>query len=312
MNQYRVGHIFTRCFLQKRLVLSDSVEVLPLPATGTSGAIHDARRLLQAVGFSFTSRNLQATLANFDKTGAAVCVTFEDVSARTFAAAIESVQPAAERIAGALAVVSANPAVPLCAFAENPHDSGVNFYIPNDRIIRHGTNIAGFLDAVPDQISRAEGDAKFALLLRLFQASLREPELDYRMLFQLILLEEASDRETGTFAELMREFAVRHGFVGDLDAVAAEVGVTLPAGKDVVDVLVKLRNSAAHNGRIDAESLIEFGGGWVVPLLADKTKLHKLVTDALRYMFCALVGHTRDLMATKVTGDFTIQFGGDE
>jgi hypothetical protein len=89
---------------------------------------------------------------------------------------------------------------------------------------------------------------------------LREREIDNQILFQLVLLEEASDLETGHFAERLRKFAERTGFLPDLAAIAGECGVTLPSGKDVIDLLVKLRNASAHNGNISEASLKEYGG----------------------------------------------------
>ncbi|MCK5887579.1 MAG: hypothetical protein KAG70_13920, partial [Alcanivorax sp.] len=65
---------------------------------------------------------------------------------------------------------------------------------------------------------------------------------------------------------------------------------------------------AAHNGNISEQSLREFNGDWVVPVVHDKKKLHKLITEAVRYMFCCLVGHTRDNMAVKVTESIEIRF----
>jgi hypothetical protein len=151
-------------------------------------------------------------------------------------------------------------------------------------------------------------DDKYAGLLRLYRGSLREREIDHQLLFQLILFEEASDEETGSFAERLRSFAERHGFVADLTAVALESGLTLPEGKDMIDVIVKLRNAAAHNGRIDANSLSQYNGEWAVPLLSDKPGLHRAVGEAIRYMFCALVGHTRNAKATLITGSLEFRY----
>lgn len=306
--QFRVGHIFTRCFVQKEVRLDDVSRVVPLFPTGFSGEIHDSRDLLSQARFSFTRADLERTKANFGPTGHAVLVELSQIEAADFGAAIESTEDRAQCIAGSISVLSANPAVPLCSFAEASGASGVKYYLPQDRVIRHGTNIGGFLDAVQDQATRAEADPKYELLLRLFRASLRESDPDHRLLFQLILLEEASDGESGSLADRIRGFADKHGFTGDLDVVASQAGIQLPTGKDTVDLLVKLRNCSAHNGFLSKEGLEEFGGGWAVPFLADKQKLFILLTEALRYMFCALVGHTRETMATKVTGSTEIKF----
>lgn len=232
---------------------------------------------------------------------------FSDVEANSYALAIESIELQVATIAGALAVVSANPALPLCAYAKGAPGNGVKFYIPNDRVIRHGTHIQdgpllhGFLDVLPDLEKAASSDSKLALLLRLYQASLREPEPDYQILFQLILLDEASDNEPGTkFAARLRSFGERHELKADLDNVAIELGFAFPDGKDIIDVLVTLRNAAAHNGKIDEESLRQRGGDWVAPLIQDKPRLHNLIGEALGYMFCCLVGHNRDAKATTL------------
>ncbi len=101
---------------------------------------------------------------------------------------------------------------------------------------------------------------------------------------------------------------MKEGFLADLEMIAGECGINLPAGKDVVDLLVKLRNASAHNGNISEASLREYGGEWVVPILSDKEKLHKLITEALRYMFCCMVGHTRDKMAVLISTPIELRF----
>ncbi len=293
MATYEVCFIFNRCYVQKRVELRENVSIIPLAPTGFTGDIHDARRLLNQLSFRLTRLDLERTIKHFAATGPSVAIRFSDVEADSFQSAIEQCEENADAAAGSLAVLSANPAIPVCAFARSTGDSGVKFFIPPDRQIRHGTNIAGYLDAVPEIERHAREDPKFGLLLRLYRASLREREIDNQILFQLILLEEASDEETGTFAERLRHFADRHGFSGDLAVIAAETGIVLPPGKDVIDMLVKLRNAAAHNGRIDEESLRNYKGEWVIPLLADKARLHRVIGEAIRYMFCALVGHTQ-------------------
>ena len=308
MRTYTVGFIFIRCHLQKRVVLSDGAEAIPLGRTGFRGEIHDIRSLLSAAGFDFTRPNAEATLKNFHDTGHCTLYRRTSIEAASFIEAIERCEPDAAAAAGSLAVISANPALPFCAYASNPKDSGVKFFIPSDRKIFHATNVAGYLDALPAIENRARQDSKFAVLLRLYQASLREREIDHQILFQLILLEEASDQERGPFAERLRIFAQKHSLEGDLNLVAKECGLSLPMGKDMIDVLIKLRNSATHNGRIDEVSLKEFNGEWVVPLLHNKSALHKAINEAIRYMFCALVGHTRDKMATLITGPFEMRF----
>ena len=305
---YKVGFIYTRCFLQKEIEFSDSIRVKPLAATGFAGEIHDSKKLLEAQRFSFTGKNLKTTLQNFSKTGKSVVVEFDQVEAKDFIQAIESKEEEAENIMGAVAVVSANPGVPLCAYAKSNGNSGTKFFIPPDRIVSHGTNIPGYLDSINDIEKLAQTDPKISLLLKLFRASLREKEIDNQILFQLILLEEASDGEDGSFAQRLRSYAEKIGFDGDLGIIATECGVILPEGKDVIDLLIKLRNSAAHNGVINESSLIEYKAKWAVPIVQNKESLHKLMCEALRYMFCCLVGHTRDKMAIKVSGPLEITF----
>lgn len=308
MPRYEVGFILVRCHVQAPLKLGDGIEAIPLGATGFSGDIHTARKLLTSVGFSFTAKNIEATLKNFQDTGHAALLKMPPVEAASFQEAIEQTEASIDSALGALAVVSANPVMQLCAFAKSPLDSGVNFFIPPDRKILHATNIGGFLDALPDIEAAAKSNPKLNLLLRLYRASLREQDVDYQLLFQLILFEEASDGESGTLAQRVRAFLKKHGVIGDLNVVALDCGLSIPSDKDMVDVIVKLRNAAAHNGKIDAESLKENGGEWVVPLISDKTKLHKAVGEAIRYMFCALVGHTREAKATLVEGSLDLRF----
>jgi len=309
MRPYRVGFIYTRCFIQKRIVLRPGVQVIPLSPTGFSGDIHDSRSLLGQAGFSFTRKDIENTLENFKDGGQSVVVKFENLEAKGYISAIENVEAESEAIVGALSVTSANPGIPLCAFAGSDKDSGVKYYFPPDRIIKHGTNIHGYLDAIPDIEQKARNDAKYSLLLKLYRASLREKDIDHQILFQLILLEEASDSEVGSsFSERLRNFSEKNDFSGDLAAIAAECRLSLPPDKDVIDVIVKLRNAATHNGKIDEAGLREYKGGWVIPLLSDKPKLYKVIGEAIRYMFCSIVGHMRDVKATKITGNFEVRF----
>lgn len=250
------------------------------------------------------------TVRHFAQSGHSVLVSVSGVTARSFDQAIEAFEEDAENVVGAISVASANPSVPLGAYASSRYDQGVKFFVPPDRIIRHGTNVPGYLDALPEVYAQAKVNPKLALLLRLFRASLRERDTDHQILFQLILFEEASDGEEGEFAQRLRSFTERHGVAGDLDRISQDFGIELPDGKDVVDLLVRLRNAATHNGDISPASLREWRGEWVVPFLQDKERLHRVITDALRYVFCALVGHTRDKMAVGISGpdSFGIRF----
>ena len=308
MANYEIGFIYGRSFIQKQLDGFSNCSAVPLHPTGHAGEIHNVRRFLEGIKFPFTRKDLDRTLANFSDTGHCTLLKFSGIEAQNFAGAIESKEQEADNVIGAICVASANPATPLCAYAKGGAGNGIKVYVPNDRKIRHGTNVPGFLDALPEIERRAQVDTKFALLLRLYRASLREREIDNQILFALILLEEASDLEAGSFAERLRQFAEHTGFLPDLAFIASECGVALPSGKDVIDLLVKLRNASAHSGNISEASLREYGGGWVAPILADKEKLHKLVAEALRYMFCCMVGHTRDRMAIKISAPFELRF----
>lgn len=307
--EYEVGFIYARLFIQKEIVFHANVKAVPLLPTGLKGMLHDMRGLLGQARFDFTSHNLKDALEQYANVENCVLIEFNKIEADSFITAIEDSYSQAEDIVGSLAMLSANPGVALCAFARSKGDSGIKVYAPlEDRVIYHGTNIGGYLDAVPDLGAAAQRDAKLSLLLKLFRASLREREIDNQMLFQLILLEEVSDGERGAFAQRLRTFSKNIGIDGDLNAVAGECGITLPEDKDVVDLLVKLRNCAAHNGVINEASLREFNGEWAIPTISDKPRLHKFITECLRYMFCCLVGHTRDTMATEVCGNFTARY----
>jgi hypothetical protein len=301
MPEYEVGAIFTRCFVQERLDIAPDTYVEPLSSTGFKGEIHNSRALLDRAGHHVTRDFVDRAIEHFKNAGQSVCVHFSRVDAPTHRAAMAAKEEESERIAGALAVLSVNPAILLAMFARGKDDpGGVEFKFQNDPIIRHGTNVHGYLDAIPDLCSLASSNPKIALLLSLYRASLRETDVDKKMLFQLILLEEASDDTSGSLGQRLAAFCDRYGVRGDLDAIAAEIGIALPAGRTIVDALVKLRNAAAHNGAITEAGLRDFGGEWVVPLLADKAKLHRLIVNAVRYVFAVLCGHSREETATKV------------
>jgi hypothetical protein len=180
---YRVGVIYTRCFIQKSIDFDASVRVFPIPSTRSSGIIHEARASLAYCNFPFSRADLETTLRQFAQTGPTVCVEFRSWEASTFDHAIDAALPVAEAAASAAAVVSANPAVPLCAYAQGLVDSGVKLFAPIDRHIQHGTNVHGFLDGLAPLKDGALASAKLALLLRLYRASLREPEIDNQLLF---------------------------------------------------------------------------------------------------------------------------------
>lgn len=299
--KFRVGYIYGRSYIQKKFVVSGCV-ISPLAPTGFAGEIHDVRKKLNSVGFNYSRKDLDARLNECKDFGHCTLVEFFDIEAPNYVEAIEGRATEAEDIIGAVSVISANPAVAFCAFAQSAKESGIKFFTPSDRRIMHGTNVPGYLDALQNLVDGAKTDAKLSLLFKLFRSSLREREIDNQILFQLILFEEASDNEHGVFGDRLRKFSEKIGFLGDLTIIARDTGVTLPEGKDVIDLIVKLRNAAAHNGNISEESLKEFNGDWVVPIIKNKEQLHKLITEAIRYMFVCLVGHTRDKMAMKITG----------
>ena len=118
MNAYRVGFIYTRCFLQKKIVMGDAIEIVPLARTGFAGSIHDGRRLLKLSKYQFPHTELNKALERFKHTGQSVLVSFDGVGVKTFQLAIESRFDEAEHVIGAVCVVSRNPAVTICAFAK--------------------------------------------------------------------------------------------------------------------------------------------------------------------------------------------------
>ncbi len=144
MSTYKVGAIFTRCFIQKELAIRDGITVIPLGPTGSSDDIHATRRLLESAGFPFSRMDLEKALANFQQAGHSVLLEMTPVDAKSFQDAIDTAEKDAHSIAGALSVISANPVVPVCTFARSSADSGVKFHIPNDRIgagVRHNSRI---------------------------------------------------------------------------------------------------------------------------------------------------------------------------
>jgi len=302
MARYVVGRIYTRCFVQREMAISPEIAVEPLPATRHKGSIFDGKDLLERAGHPITRKVVEQSLANAAAAGAAVCIRFRNIEAADAPTAMKNTEAHGDVIAGALSVLSVNPAVPLVTFCSRSDgsDGAIHWEFPNDPIISHGTNIPGYLDVVPALVAKALVDPKVALLLSLYRASQREPDADKKMLFQLILLEEASDVETGTLAARLTSFFVKHGVLGDFDAIAAQAGLELPAGKTLVDALVKLRNSAAHNGEITEQTLRDGSAEWLIPLIANKDGLHRLVGEAIRYTLAVLAGHSRDLKALAI------------
>ena len=182
MANYEVGFIYGRSFVQKQLDCFSNCTAIPLRPTGHAGEIHNIRHLFEAIGFPFTRADLENTLSNFANTGHCTLLRFNNVQAENFQSAIESKEKEAENVVGAICVASANPATQLCAYANGGGGNGVKVYVPHDRVIRLGTNVPGILDALPEIERRAQTDAKFALLLRLYRASLRVQETDNQIL----------------------------------------------------------------------------------------------------------------------------------
>jgi len=302
--KYTIGFIYTRCFLQKAMEVNGA-QVIPLFPTGGKGEIHNAKALLEHAGFPFTRKYLDSAIENFKKVGQSVVVKFSEIEAGSAMKALEIKKTEAEAIAKALAAVSANPATLLCTYAKSSRDSGVDFAFPNDRIIRHPTNAPGYLEVLPYFANAAKNNPKASLLLSLYRASLRENDIDYRILFQLILLEEASDQFEGTLAERMRQLFNHFNLDTVFSQTIRDLNIEIPPEKDIVDALVKLRNAAAHNGRIDEESLKEFKAGWLVPLVQDKDKFHKLIGESIRFTLCHLCGFNIDEHAIRLEGGET-------
>lgn len=301
MPGYQVGFIVTRCFIQTRLQLRDGISVVPLLPTMSRGELHNLKSLLNQANFNFTASHLQNAVEHYKDSGQSVVVLYDNVVQPDAKTAIETTEHDLNSVAGSLAVVSRNPVVAVCGFANNETESAFKILIPYDEKTSHATNVHGVLNAVSAIAERATNDDKYALLLRLYRASLRETDVDNQILFQLILLEEASDNCPGsTFAERLRKYCQDNGLNDDLQYLVKDLELTFPPGKDVIDALVKLRNSCAHNGRIDRSTLTQYNGEWLFSLLDDKPKLVKLIAATVRTLFVSLVGHGRTKMATRI------------
>lgn len=297
---YQVGFIYQRCYLQKQLTLADNITVCPFPAENFTQQIEHASNLLSNAGFSLSKEDIDSLQKQFTNHEHFVCIYIDKVEATNAQESIEKSYLSAESAAGAVAVISSNPTVPFFAFAANGTDGCIRHFVPPDIEILHATNIPGFLNTALSITTKAISDKKFNLLLRLYRASLRQQDVDERMQFQLILLEEASDMESGGLAEKLRTFATKIGFHGDLASITSILEIPFPPGKDVFDLITQLRNASVHNGVIDAMSVAKYAE-WAVPYIANKEKLHAFVNETLRYMFCAMVGHTRELTAIPIT-----------
>ncbi|MFH0989814.1 MAG: hypothetical protein V1799_07350 [bacterium] len=302
MANYSVGFIFTRCFLQKELIIKDNIIVKPLLPSSSLGELHNLKRLLAQTSFNFPNRKFQETIESLKTSGQSVLILFNNIDQKNCITAIEALEEDVEAIAGSLAVVSRNPVIKLCGYAQDSKESCIKFYLPHDDIVKHAINIHSDLDAASDIANRALTDSKYALLLRLYRSSLREPEVDNQILFQLILLEEASDTSSGdSFAKRLRAFCDQNGLHNELNYLVQDLEIIFPSDKDIIDALVKLRNCCAHNGKIDKATLEQYNGEWLYSLLDDKPKLQKLIAGTIRYLFAVLVGHSHEAKATPIS-----------
>ncbi len=268
MKQFNLGFIFTRIFLQKRIEISDNISILPISNTGSNGLINDIKSKLNEIGYPLSQSDYINFLNNHVNTGQSVLIEFRSIEAKTFNEAIDNYENKAIQIVNNLSVISINPPQLILGYAlSSEAQNGVKFFVPNDRIIRHPNNFPGILDAIPDLIKESEKNPKFELLVSLFKSALEQSNWKNKALYLLILFEEASDNEDGTLAQRLKSHSEKQGYFEDLNFVAKQLGIKIPEGKSVVDLIVKLRNSATHNGTISEESLRQYNGEWIIPII---------------------------------------------
>jgi len=309
MIQFNLGFIFTRIFLQKRVEISDNISIIPLSNTGSNGLITDIRNKLNELGYPLLQTDYINFLNNHSDTGQSILIEFRLIDAGKFDEAIDKYENEAIRIVNNLSVISLNPPQLILGYGlSSTAQNGVKFFVPKDRIIRHATNLPGFLDAIPDLVNESTKNPKFKLLVSLFKSALEQDNWINKALYLLILFEEASDNEDGNLAQRLKSHSETQGYYGDLNVIAQEIGVDIPDGKSVIDLIVKLRNAATHNGTINEESLSQFNGNWVVPIIHESDKFINLLIESARYMLMTLVGHDRDSKSVKITGPFEIKF----
>lgn len=306
---YTVAFIFTRIFIQARISVNEKTSIFPLNNTGSQGVIDDFKTKLDELGYPLSREDYIRFLDNFKFTGQSAIIEFQDIEAESFQNAIDIKESEARDLMNVLSVISINPPQIGLAYALNSQSQrGVKFYIPDDPTIKHASNIPGYLDALPDLINQIKINNKLKLLLSLFRSALEQQTWVNTALFILILFEEASDNEEGSLAERLRSHSIKYKYDGDLNLIANELGVSIPRGKDVIDMIVKLRNAAAHNGSITEESLNEYNGEWIIPILNEKERFNRLLVESARYMIITLVGHSREIKGIQVSGDFNIRF----
>jgi hypothetical protein len=73
-------------------------------------------------------------------------------------------------------------------------------------------------------------------------------------------------------------------------------------------MIVKLRNSTAHNGTITPDTLREYKGEWIIPIIEQKDSFINLLVESARYMILTLVGHDRVSKSIKISGPIEFKF----
>ena len=310
MKKFNIGFIFTRIFIQKKIEIDENKSIIPLTNTGSNGLISDIKTKLNEIGYPLNQNDYISFLQNFSKSGQTILLQIKSQEADNFESAIDNCEQEARNIVNTLSIISLNPPQLILGYAmNNEGGNGVKFFIPNDPIIKHATNIPGYLDAIPDLIEKSKTDSKLALLISLFKTSIEQSNWINKALYLLILFEEASDNEIGgTLAKRLLSHSKNKGYFGDLNILASQLEVDIPDGKSVIDMIVKLRNSATHNGTISPDSLREYNGEWIIPIIEQKEVFSRLLLESARYMIMTLVGHDRDSKAIKITGPIDMKF----
>lgn len=307
--KYNLGFIFTRIFLQKRIVLDGNKSITPIANTGSNGLISDIKTKLNEIGYPLSQNDYINFLKNFSNTGQTVLLEIKSQEADDFGKAIDNCEEEASKIINTISIISLNPPQLILGYGiSNQGQNGVKFFIPKDRVIRHATNIPGYFDAIPDLIEKSLTDSKLTLLISLFKTSIEQTNWINKALYLLILFEEASDNESGNLAQRLLSHSNKNGYFGDLNVIATELGIDIPEGKSVIDMIVKLRNSAAHNGTITPNTLREYNGDWIIPIIEQKNTFIDLLIESARYMLLTLVGHGRDSKSIKISGPIEIRY----
>jgi len=290
MPLHTVGFVYIRCPLREKLTLAPGVVLQPLRPTGFSGELHDLRGLLEQAGFKFPRAALDTSIGNYKRSGRTAVVTFADVDAPTYPEAITARQDAAEGLASALSLVTGHPVTTLAGFARSTAgDAGVNFFLPHDAEPAAEGDAQGLASTiVPVQVAAVQDD-RASVLLKLYRAALREASVGAQLLTLLLLLDEAAIAEPGSGpAERLRAIAARTGAEADWANIATQIGMGLPAGVSVADILGALRLSMIRTGRISAETLTEVGAAWAAPVLERPEELGVLIDGAVRTLLLRL------------------------